>query len=179
MRVRDHVLVSTAGAAVLAPWSRSGAIGLWTGGVLIDVDHYAWFCVRRRRLNPLAAVRFFHQPRAPQHSGTRVLHSPVALLAACLVALARPRLLAVVIGMALHVALDANHEARMGAARKAALERDGSSCRGCGVRGPAVETHVSHQPWLLPAYDPENLTSLCGPCHEAAHARPGSSRSWS
>ena len=48
MRVRDHIALSTAGAVLARPWLDSGALGLWAGGVMVDVDHYAWFCVRRR-----------------------------------------------------------------------------------------------------------------------------------
>ena len=179
VRVRDHLVLSTVGAALVSPWARSRALGLWAGSVLIDADHYLWFCLRHRRLDPVAAVRFFHQPHASRRPATRVLHSPRALLAAFGLALARPRLLAIVAGMGLHVALDAHYEARMDEARAVALERDGSSCQGCGTRGQGVVTHLARQPWLLPSYRPESLVSLCGPCHERAHARGGGSRSWS
>lgn len=178
MRVRDHLVLSTAGAALVSPWARSGAIGLWAGGVLIDADHYVWFCLRHRRLNPVAAVRFFHQADAPQHSATRVLHSPGAVLGAFVLALGRPWLLAGAAGMGVHAALDAHHEARMRGARAIALERDGSSCRGCGARGPEVGTHLERQPWLLPSYGPGNLVSLCGRCHESAHARAAGAGPW-
>lgn len=176
MRVRDHIALGTAGAALVSRWSRADAISLWAGSVLIDVDHYLWFSLRYRRLSPRAAVRLFHQPRAPQHAGTRVLHSPVALTTAFAVALARPRWRALAAGMALHVALDAYHAERMNRARAAALERDHSSCQCCGARGAGVGTHLARQPRLLPHYDPENLVSLCAECHERAHARMGVSR---
>jgi hypothetical protein len=164
---------------VVSPWAPSAAIGLWTGSVLIDADHYLWFCLRQRRVSPVAAVRFFHQPHAPQHSATRVLHSPGALLVAFAVALARPRWRALAAGMALHVALDAYHEERMNRARAVALQRDDSSCRGCGAQGAGVGTHLARQPWLLPHYGPESLVSLCGPCHERAHAPARGVGSWS
>jgi 5-methylcytosine-specific restriction endonuclease McrA len=147
--------------------------------VLIDADHYLWFCLRHRRVNPVAAVRFFHQADAPQHSATRVLHSPRALLAALVLAVARPRWLPVAAGMALHVALDARHEARLNQARVTALKRDGFSCRSCGASGAGVGTHLERQPTLLPSYGPENLVSLCGPCHQRAHARARGSGPWS
>jgi hypothetical protein len=176
MRVRDHVAIGTAAAALVSPWAKTDAIGLWAGSVLIDADHYLWFCVRHGRVNPVAAVRFFHEPHAPQHRRTRVLHSPTALLAAFALALPRPRLLALAVGMGLHVGLDAYHDRRMAAARLSALERDDLTCRGCGARGRGVGTHLGRQPWLMPAYGPENLVSLCGACHERAHARPGATR---
>jgi hypothetical protein len=171
VRVRDHIVLSTAGAALVSPWIGQHAIGLWAGSVLIDVDHYLWFCVRHRSLDPVAAVRLFTRAQAPQQAETRILHSPGALLAACLLAVARPRLLPIAVGMSIHVALDARHEARMNRARTKVLERDERSCQDCGVRGPNVGTHIQRQPWLLPSYEPENLIALCGACHEAAHAR--------
>jgi hypothetical protein len=170
MRVRDHIALSTAGAGLLHRRLGRGALGLWAGSVLIDMDHYVWFCLRRRRWSPLAAMRFFNEAHAPQHSATRLLHSPVAPLAVLLLSLRRRPLLMVAVGMGLHVALDVHHEARMGEARGAALERDDFSCQACGTRAPHVGTHLRRQPRLLPSYEVQNLISLCGPCHEAAHA---------
>ena len=171
MRVRDHVLISTAGAALAAPFIGRGALSLWAGGVLIDADHYAWFCLRQRRLSFPAAVRFFNEADPPQHSATRALHAPAALLFVFLLALRQRRVLPVAVGMGLHVALDTLHLARMDWARSAALVRDGYSCQVCGTATPAVGAHVWRQPRLLPSYRAQNLISLCTLCHEAAHAR--------
>jgi hypothetical protein len=172
------MVLATAGAALLRPWVGRGALCLWAGSVLIDVDHYAWFCLRHRRLNPVAAVRFFNEADPPQHSATRVLHSPAGLLAALLVGVRRRPLLPVAAGMGVHVALDTFHRARMAEARAAALERDEFSCQSCGARAPHVGAHVWRQPWLLPSYGSHNLISLCGRCHEAAHRRGTGSASW-
>ncbi len=178
MRVRDHIVLSTAGAALLSRWAGRGALGFWAGGVLIDADHYVWFALRRQRLNPLAAVRFFNEPHPPQHAATRVLHSPVALLAVFLLGGRHRQLLPVALGMGLHVALDEHHEARMSKARAAALRRDAFSCQACGERRPRVDAHLWHQPWLLPSYATQNLISLCGRCHEIAHSHGMGSGSW-
>lgn len=178
MRVRDHIALSTGGAALLHLWLRRGAIGLWAGGVLVDIDHYLWFCIRQRRCNPLAATRFFNEAHPPQHGATRVLHSPVAPLAVLLVGTQRRALVPVAIGMALHLALDLGHELRMDEARAAAMERDDFSCQACGMRASQVGTHLRRQPWLLPSYGAENLVSLCAPCHAAAHARERGARAW-
>jgi hypothetical protein len=153
---------------VLRPWLGRGAAGFWAGSVLIDVDHYAWFCLRQHCWSPVAAMRFFNEAHAPQHSATRVLHSPVAPIAVLALAAHRRWLLPVAVGMALHVVLDARHEARMDEARGAALERDGFSCQMCGARAH-VGTHLRRQPWLLPAYSEQDLISLCAPCHVSAH----------
>jgi hypothetical protein len=171
MRVRDHVVLSAAGAALLSPWAGGSALGLVAGGVLIDADHYAWFCLRQRSLDPIAAVRFFNGAGPPQHAGTRALHSPLVLLGVLLAGMHRRRLLPVALGMGLHVALDAHHRTRMGKARAAALVRDGFSCRACGSQASQVDTHLQRQPWLLPSYATQNLITLCRPCHEAAHLR--------
>jgi MYXO-CTERM domain-containing protein len=174
MRVRDHIALSTASAAILAPWLGRDALSVWTGAVLIDGDHYVWFCMRERRLDPVAAVGFFNQAHSPQHSATRGLHSPLALLVVLLLGLRRRRFLPLAVGMAMHVALDSYHEGRMDRARAAALERDAFRCQACGTSGAEVGTHLRRQPWLLPSYEPQNLISLCGACHDAAHANGSS-----
>ena len=171
MRVRDHVLISAAGAALAAPFIGRGALSLWAGGVLIDADHYAWFCLRQRCLSPAAAVHFFNQADPPQHAAVRALHAPAVLLFIFLLGLHQRRLLPAALGMGLHIGLDAHHEARMDRARSAALARDGYSCQGCGATDPLVAAHVWRQPRLLPSYRVHNLISLCGRCHTAAHAR--------
>jgi len=86
---------------------------------------------------------------------------------------------AVVPSAQLHLALDAHYELRMHAARLAALERDGYSCRRCGARAPHVGTHLWQQPWMLPSYGTENLVSLCDRCHELAHDGAAGADSWS
>jgi hypothetical protein len=154
----------------MCPWVGRRAVHLWAGSVLVDADHYLWFCVRQRRWSPLAAIRFFNEARASQHSATRVLHSPAALLGVFVLGVRRRELLPVALGMGLHVALDMHHEARMDEARAATLERDDFSCQACGTRAD-VGTHLRRQPWLLPSYATQNLISLCGPCHETAHKR--------
>jgi hypothetical protein len=172
MRVRDHIALSAAGAALLSPWLARDSLGLWAGSLLIDVDHYAWFCLRERRWNPAAAVRFFNEAHPPQHQATRLLHSPAVPLAVLLLGFRHPRLLPVALGMGLHLLVDARHDARMDEARAAALERDDYSCQACGVRAADVRAHLQRQPWLMPSYRTKNLVALCAPCHEAAHA-PG------
>jgi hypothetical protein len=179
MRVRDHVALSTATAALLRPRLGRGVVGLWAGSVLIDADHYLWFSVRKRRLNPFAAIRFFNDASPPQRYATRSFHTPVAPLAMLLAGVRRRWLLPVALGIGLHLALDTHHERRMRRARAAALGRDEFSCRMCGARAPNVWAHLWHQPWLLPSYRTENLISLCGACHERAHQHRLGPASWS
>jgi hypothetical protein len=178
VRVRDHVLIATASAAVTAPFIGRAAIGLWAGGVLIDADHYVWFCLRHRSLSPRAAMRLFSQADPARHPATRLLHAPAAVLGVLLLGLRQRRLLPAAFGMAMHAALDARHAARMERARSAALARDGYSCQVCGTGTPAVGAHLRRQPLLLPSYRAENLISLGGPCHEAAHTRLSRPASW-
>ncbi len=170
MRVRDHIAVSATGAALLHRCLDRGALGFWAGGVLVDVDHYLWFGLREHRWSPLAAMRFFNEAQPPQHAATRALHNPVAPIALVLLAGRRPALLSLALGMALHLALDACHDARLDEARSVALRRDRFTCQSCGKSVANVSAHVRQQPWLLPSYKPQNLVALCGPCHEAAHS---------
>lgn len=169
MRVRDHVFLSTAGAALLYPLVGRRVLGAWAASILIDADHYWWYSVRHSDANPVTAFRFFNQPRAPQHSATRMLHSPLALSLAMLLGAYRRMALPVAIGMAVHVAMDVYHEARLDQARAAALQRDEFTCQRCGAQEPGVVAHLRQQPWLLPSYRIEHLVALCGSCHDAAH----------
>jgi hypothetical protein len=178
MRVRDHMVLSTAGAALARPWLRRRAIGLWAGGVMVDVDHYVWFCLRERQWSPVAAMRLFNEAHPPQHSGTRLLHSPLVPLVLVIAGRRRPGLVSVAAGIALHIALDAHHEARMAHARAAALERDAFACQACGARAADIETHLRSQPLVMPSYAAHNLVALCDACHEAAHVRTGWDASW-
>lgn len=172
MRVRDHIAIATPAAAVSRRWLGRGAILLWAGAVLIDLDHYLSFCLQEGRLSPFAAVRFYGRAVVPRHWATRAFHSPFAVLGAFALGTRLRPAKAFALGMGVHVLLDAGHEARMNRLRVAALERDRHTCQACGARRADVATHVSRQPWLLPSYGPENLVSLCGPCHVRAHMPP-------
>jgi len=173
VRVRDHAAIATTAAVLLRPWAGHRVLGFWAGSVLIDADHYLWYCLRERRLDPVAATRYFNDAHPQQHWATRILHTPPALAAVTVLALRNRRLLPIALGMGLHVALDVHHRRHMSRARVAALARDGYSCRSCQSEGPQVGTHVIRQPWLLPSYQAGNLVSLCSSCHEAAHTRGG------
>ena len=178
MRVRDHIAVATVGAAALAPWVGRSVVALWAGSVLIDADHYLWYCVSHHTVSTRRAVRFFNEAHPPQHAGTRALHTTGALAVAGGLALRRPRLRPVVLGMGLHVLLDRSHEMRMRSARATALRRDDFACQACGVRGGDVATHVWRQPPLMPSYAARNFVSLCPSCHELAHRRALGVGSW-
>jgi hypothetical protein len=179
VRVRDHILLTTAGAALAAPRLRRGAAGLWAGGVLLDVDHYLWFLVHHRHAGLRGAMRFFDSAHPPHTPATRIFHHPVALVSVIALAQRRRRLRPLAAGMSLHIGLDAHHEARMNRARAAALARDRFSCQTCGARAPRVDTHLFRQPRLLPSYSSSNLISLCAACHEFAHASHQAVNGWS
>jgi hypothetical protein len=174
MRVRDHVAISTAAAIVSRRWLGRDALLLWAGAVLIDSDHYLAFCLQEGRVNPAAAVRFYNRIEASEHWATRAFHTPVAVLSVLGLGVRLRPLTAVGCGMALHALLDIGHEARMNGTRAAALERDRRTCQACGSNTANISTHVAGQPWLLPSYRPQNVVSLCSPCHAQAHARPRS-----
>jgi hypothetical protein len=169
MRVRDHIALSTAGALVARRWAGRRVLAPWLASILVDVDHYLWFAVRERNVNPLAAARYFNGAHPADHAATRALHTPPALYGALLLGVYRRGTLSAALGLAAHVALDAHHEARVRTARDAALRRDDFTCQGCGVQGRQVETHLWRQPVLLPSYRPRDFLSLCPSCHEEAH----------
>jgi hypothetical protein len=171
MRVRDHIAISSAAALLSRRWLGRDAILLWSGAVLIDSDHYLALCLQEGRVSPAEAVRFYNRAAAVQPRGARAFHSPFAVLAVLgFRGRSRP-LTALGLGMGLHVMLDAIHEMRMKYTRAAALERDQHTCQACGGRTAHVGTHLSRQPRLLPSYRPQNVISLCSPCHGRAHAR--------
>jgi hypothetical protein len=172
MRVRDHIALSTAAAAVLYPPLRRSVFGAWAASILIDVDHYVWFAVRNRRLNPVVAVRSFNNAQAPQHSETRLLHHPAILMTLLLLSSRWKAIRLPVLGMTFHVGLDTYHRSRTARARAAALGRDRLTCQVCGAQAPDLVAHLWRQPRLLPSYRVEHLVTLCPDCHEVAHA-PG------
>lgn len=171
MRVGDHTLLSMAGAVLLYPRLRRKVLVPLAASVLIDVDHYLYYCAHERSLDPRKAVRFFNQTQPPQHSGTRALHHPAVLLLLFLLSTRFRWIGLLLLGMGFHVGLDVYHGTRMRAARRSALRRDENTCQHCGARTPDVVAHQFYQPRVLPSYRPDYLISLCGACHELAHAR--------
>lgn len=169
MRIRDHVILSSLGALALYPRLNKKVLVPWATSILLDGDHYVWFCIHERRLNPWEAMRFFGQAQPPHHRNTRRLHSIDVLLT--LLALGYPwrgaRLL--LLGALFHVVLDVLHETRMSDARRNALRRDHYVCQWCGTQDGTIVAHLWRQPALLPSYRMEHFVSLCQACHEAAH----------
>jgi hypothetical protein len=171
VRVSDHALISTGAAAALYPRLRSKVLVPWAASLLIDVDHYFWFCLHQRSVSPRQAVHFFNQAQPPQHSGTRLLHHPLTLLLLLMISVRWRWAALLLLGMAFHVGLDVYHGARMDEARRAALRRDASTCQRCDARGPDIVAHLWRQPRLLASYRAEHLISLCAQCHELAHTQ--------
>jgi hypothetical protein len=149
------------------------AFGWWIGSILVDADHYLWFCVRHGPASPLTAARYFGGAQPARRASTRLLHSPVALSIGLALGARRREAMPIALGMGLHVALDVLHDARLRAARTRALQRDQFTCQACGTRGAHVGTHLTRQPRLLPSYRVKSLVSLCGSCHDAAHEGGG------
>jgi len=173
MRVLDHVALSTAGAALLYPALGFKVLVPWAASILVDVDHYLFYCVSTHDLSPVRAIRFFGQAQPPQHIGTRLLHSPAALLALLALGFFWPPAWLLALGIAFHVILDLYHAARLSITRGAVLRRDQATCVQCGAVGPGIVAHLWRQPPLLPSYRPEHFASVCTACHERAHAASG------
>ena len=171
VRVRDHIALSTAAAALLYPRFRRSVFGAWAASIFIDVDHYLWFVARNGRVNPVAAVRSFNSAKSQEQSETRLLHHPAVLATLLLASRRRRAVLLPVLGMTFHVGLDVYHRARTARARTAALDRDRFTCQVCGAKDSVVP-HLWRQPRLLPSYRVEHFVTLCESCHEIAHG-PG------
>lgn len=169
MRVRDHVALSTAAAALLYPKLRSRILPAWATSILIDVDHYLWYALRNRTVNPVTAVRHFNSADAPEHSETRLLHHPLVLLALGAVSVFVPAVRMPLVGMTFHVGLDTYHRARVTEARAAARLRDENRCQVCGATEGTL-VHLWRQPSLLPTYDVDDFVTVCNRCHEVAHS---------
>ena len=169
MRVRDHAALSSGAAVLLYPRLRGSVLVPWAASIFIDVDHYLWFLVKHRRLNPAAAVRAFNGADAPKHPATRPLHHPAILPVLLLLSKRRRPALLAMMGMSLHIVLDRYHRARMADAQAAALNRDHRTCQVCGGKRTDVVAHTWRQPAILPSYQLENFVTLCPDCHEAAH----------
>jgi hypothetical protein len=171
MRVRDHIVLSS-GAAVLMYPCLGGNVALpWAASIFIDVDHYLWFLVRHRRLNPVTAVRLFNNANAPRHAATRPLHHPAALSLLLLLGRRRHSVMLLLTGMAFHAALDTYHRTRMASSQAVALNRDDYTCQVCARKTADVTAHLWRQPRLLPSYQFGHFITLCARCHEAAHAQ--------
>jgi hypothetical protein len=99
------------------------------------------------------------------------LHHPVALSLMLLVSRRQRVAVLPLMGVAFHVGLDLYHRRRTAKAKAAALARDRFTCQVCSVRTSDVVAHVWRQPRVLPSYRLDHFVSVCGPCHEAAHAR--------
>jgi hypothetical protein len=169
MRVRDHVALSTATAALLYPLVGRSVLGAWVASIFIDVDHYLWFAAHNRRLDPVAAVRSFNDGLAPELPETRLLHHPAVLGTLMVLSSRRRAVLFPVLGMTFHAGLDIFHQARTKRAQAAALDRDGFTCRVCGAKDGVV-AHVWRQPRLLPSYRLEHFVTVCQDCHGIAHS---------
>ena len=171
MRVRDHVALASGAAALLYPRLGAAVAVPWAASILIDVDHYLWFLARHRSLDPVAAVRVYNQADAPQHGATRPFHHPAALSLMLLVSTRHRAAALPLVGLAFHVGLDVYHRARTKKTKATALVRDRFTCQVCGAQPPDVVAHLWRQPRVLPSYRLGHFVAVCGPCHEAAHAR--------
>jgi hypothetical protein len=171
MRVRDHVALASGAAALLYPRLGASVAVPWAASIFIDVDHYLWFLARHRSLNPVAAVRLYNQADAPQHPATRPFHHPAALSLMALVSRRHRAALLPLMGVASHLGLDVYHRTRTAEAKTAALARDRFTCQVCGAQTADVVAHLWRQPRILPSYRLDHFVTVCGPCHQAAHAR--------
>src|SRR5262249_2220308 len=137
---------------LLYPRLRGAVLAPWAVCILLDVDHYLWFCVHERTLSLKKAVRFFNQAQPPQHAGTRALTHPRTWpLFGGLSAPWRPPGFPLVVFLS-NLSLNIYPKIRLPRPRRKALRRDDFTCQRCGAQGADVIAHQWRQPPLLPSY---------------------------
>lgn len=177
LRVIEHLLIASAGAALAAPWAGDAVVPALAASVLIDTDHYLWFVLSGKGGNLGSAVRYFNGPDVPESGSTRALHHPCVMLALGTCSVWRQQLRPIVIGMALHVLLDKHQRRRLRQARLAALRRDEFMCQRCRVRGVEMTAHQWRTTPLLTFPRSSQMITLCARCHWAVHCVDGSAGS--
>ncbi|GHO92282.1 hypothetical protein KSF_023300 [Reticulibacter mediterranei] len=174
MRVREHLLLSTAAAAVAAPWLKKDTWIPFASSILIDVDHYLWYVISHRTLSLRDALTFFNQADPPQTASMKFMHQPLFLgLLLFLAARFRSRLLFLILaGLLFHVSLDAIHITQMSRLKRTLSEEAASVCGECNrfVDELQLHTHTVTNN-LLDRYNPKHFVVLCPECHELAHQK--------
>ncbi len=162
-------------ALALAPWLRLRVVPLWVGASLADVDLYAYYVARHRRLDPRQASAYYHTLTGRREKARKVLHHPLVPLLALSAARRSPAVAAFGAGLALHLLLDAAGKRPYRRLRRALEARGGGRCEGCGR--PQESIALMEPNYLAPdGGDRHNLTLwrlLCRPCSEARHRERG------
>lgn len=172
MRIQEHIKLSTAAAVVALPWLKEDTWIPFITSLGIDVDHFLWYAVTHRTLDPRSAVAYFGQADPPQLAQQRLLHHPLLLGTLFFLAIRlRSRLLALILaGLLYHVSLDLIHNTCMSHLKTSLSEQADHTCPACGQPERALQLHTVHFARnLLDRYNPRHFVVLCPACHELAH----------
>ncbi|NUQ37070.1 MAG: HNH endonuclease [Caldilineales bacterium] len=153
------------------PWA------FWAGGALADVDHLLWHALRHRRLDPLAAWRYFtsHPPDGP---GENLWLHRAPLIAGLAAVGCRD----LALGLAFHRLLDdltdlwrrgqrLYEQRNRDRLRAIVFGREQHRCQHCGTGNAALELHHRIPEAAGGRNHPDNLLALCPACHDRAHGR--------
>jgi len=185
MHPRDHLLLSSAAAIAAYPWLGRRVVIPWAASLLIDIDHAPAYIRRHGLASPAAIWR--HYRRANGDGRQHLLHRWPLILAGLAATPLLPWLGLAAAGLAFHRLLDDGHGALQPAWRRwrwrlsaqgrlhaRVRRRDGYACRVCVASGVLLDLHHLVAESRGGANRPDNLISVCQPCHRALHAESGS-----
>jgi hypothetical protein len=175
MRLEEHLTFSTAAALLALPWLKEDVWLPYAASLLIDGDHYLWYVVTQRRLDPREALRYFRRPQARRGPLAKPLHHPLVLTLLALLALSTHsrRLWLVLAGLVFHVSLDAFNNQKVRGIQRQLQREAGERCPRCGLPTPRLELHALRPVrTLLARYQRANYVVLCPACHRELHRRP-------
>jgi hypothetical protein len=166
MRFRTHALTSALAGIVLYPRSPLRATTVLLSGTLIDIDHLVLYMFQTGDWSLAGALtydRYRHRigivgDTRPRYNPLRSwLHNPILLLPPLwAVAIKRPALRPVAIGLTLHLCLDYIWWPRYALA----FWRSGRRCDRCGRSDRRLTVHW-HREWGAPM-----MRTLCRQCFE-------------
>jgi hypothetical protein len=180
MHPRDHLILSTVAAAAVYPLLGRRVLTPWAASLLADLDHLPAYVGRQGLASPGAVWRYYRHGQGGEQQ--HLLHRWPLIAAGLALAPLAPPLGLIALGLAFHRLLDDLHHllgpawrrARWRLSAKGRLHaqvqrRDGHACRVCGVSGVQLELHHRIPEDQGGVNRPDNLISVCRPCHRQLH----------
>ena len=93
-------------ALILFPFIGFASLLVFVGGFLIDVDHYVYYLLRYKKVNPLDAYRFYLSNREGFPQVLHIFHTYEILLVIFILALFSEVVAIIVLGILLHIGMD-------------------------------------------------------------------------
>lgn len=179
MQIRTHMLASALAGIALYPRSPRRAALLALAGVLVDFDHYLVYALRSGDWNPAGALRYDRRRTRPIRPGdtrprygplrSRIHRARLSLPPLWLLSRRWPALRPILLGVALHLALDTYV---MLSLDWRVWRRARGRCERCGVGGLALGVYYVRQPkrgghpWAL-----DNRAAWCDDCAQAVRSQ--------